>query len=186
MGLDLYLQRNISQKALINSQDKLFKISVETDPNINSATNPELTTTLDKALTSYIEEYSPEVSILAGYWSNTFALNQWFTNKLENADSVNNAEITIETLQELKTIIDKILEVRRNKSLKDADDFAQDYFYRDMRFLEPETGHFDNDDEFYTTLEQTKEILKTEINIYNVLKANDFEYAITWTYSASW
>lgn len=186
MGLDMYLKRNISQKAVINNQDKLFKVSVETDPNINSATNHELTTTLDKALTSYIEQYSPELSLLAGYWNNAFALNQWFADKLENTDSVNNTEITIETLQELKTIIDKILDIRRNESLEDANEFAQEYFYRDMRFLEPETGHFDNDDEFYATLEQTREILKTEINIYNVLKANNFEYAITWTYSASW
>lgn len=186
MGLDMYLKRNISQTALINTRDKLFNLSVATGPVVNSETNPELTTTLEKALTPYIKEFSPDVSILAGYWNETPALNQWFADKLESADSINNAELTIETLQELKTIIDQILDVRRNKSLTEADDFAQDYFYRDVRFITPESGIFDTDDVFYPTLEKTKEILENEINIYNVLKANDFEYAITWTYSASW
>lgn len=181
----MYLRRNISQTALIDSIDKLFNVSVNTDPKVNSTTTPELTSAMDKALTSYIPQYAPEISVLAGYWSNSFALHQWFTEKLEIADSLND-EFSIETLQELKKIIDKILDVYKNKSLKEADEFAQDYFYRDMRFLESETGHFDNDGEFYPALEQTREILESEINIYNILKRHGFEYAINWTYLASW
>jgi len=183
MGLDMYLHRNLDQKALLNDKKVLFNIApaIEADQNDEKAT--ALNNTIIEALTPADDIYNTTVSVLAGYWRKANAIHNWILNKTNEDDNCQNIDISKETLQAFLVDINHVLISRESESEDEAESIA-------LETIPPTEGFFfgdsDIDDYYYESLVDTKHIIEKELRLEKELTEAGFEFAISWTYRASW
>jgi len=181
MGLDMYLHRNLDQKALLNDKKVLFNIApaIEADQNDEKAT--ALNNTIIEALTPADDIYNTTVSVLAGYWRKANAIHNWILNKTNEEDNCQNIDISKETLQAFLVDINYVLD--SHESEDEAESIA-------LETIPPTEGFFfgdsDIDDYYYESLVDTKHIIEKELRLEKELTEAGFEFAISWTYRASW
>lgn len=183
MGLDMYLKRNIDQAALFDAKKELFYVRPVKNKQINPNVTPELVDALEKAFTPYDPIYKSQLSVMAGYWRKANAIHNWFINNAKVEDDCREFEVNLPDLQSLRGVITEILEPYDASDKNKAKVLAEKLLPTTSGFF---FGDTDVDDDYFNILRDTLEILNNEIAIARTFSENNFPFAISWTYRASW
>jgi hypothetical protein len=150
MGLDMYLSKKTYVKNWAHKEDK-HRVVVTTNDQTRLDIKPERVT--------YVDE---EVM----YWRKVNAVHAWFVENVQDGiDECQESRVTIEQLDELATICEKVIR-DKNPELLPA---SSGFFF----------GSTDYDEYYYQEVEETAKVLREEI------RNNQEEYP-EYFYQASW
>lgn len=150
MGLDMYLSKKTYVKNWAHKEDK-NRVVVTTNDQTRLDIKPERVT--------YVEE---EVM----YWRKVNAVHAWFVENVQDGiDECQESSVTIEQLDELATICEKVIRDKNPELLPSKGGF----FF----------GSTEYDEYYYQEIEETAEVLREEI------RNNQEEYP-EYFYQASW
>tara|TARA_R100001591_G_scaffold53638_1_gene63644 strand:+ start:6124 stop:6576 length:453 start_codon:yes stop_codon:yes gene_type:complete len=150
MGLDMYLSKKTYVKNWAHKEDK-HRVVVTTNDQTRLDIKPERVT--------FVEE---EVM----YWRKVNAVHAWFVENVQDGiDECQESRVTIEQLDELATICEKVVRDKNPELLPTQGGF----FF----------GSTDYDDYYYEEIEETAKVLREEI------RNNQEEYP-EYFYQASW
>lgn len=150
MGLDMYLSKKTYVKNWAHKEDK-HRVVVTLNDQTRLDIKPERVT--------YVDE---EVM----YWRKVNAVHAWFVENVQDGiDECQESRVTIEQLDELATICEKVIR-DKNPELLPA---SSGFFF----------GSTEYDDYYYQEIEETAKVLREEI------RNNQEEYP-EYFYQASW
>lgn len=183
MGLDMYLKRNMYQNENV--------LSITPKQSFKKEGFEELITRALKPATSYLQ---PNIGNNIAVWRKANAIHQWFiSNCADDVDECQAIDVSVEKLQQLKNICEKILKQPTNTSLM-------------IELLPPKSGFFfggtclsdpDTLEEYLDDVKYTDDILSNELEIakefekYKIPSKNNPNKLVTpiwisYTYRASW
>ena len=150
MGLDMYLSKKTYVKNWAHKEDK-HRVVVTLNDQTRLDIKPERVTYVDEEIM---------------YWRKVNAVHAWFVeNVQEGIDECQESRVTIEQLDELATICEKVIR-DKNPELLPA---SSGFFF----------GSTDYDEYYYQEVEETAKVLREEIR-------NNQEKYPEYFYQASW
>lgn len=150
MGLDMYLSKKTYVKNWAHKEDK-HRVVVTLNDQTRLDIKPERVT--------YVDE---EVM----YWRKVNAVHAWFVENVQDGiDECQESRVTIEQLDELATICEKVVRDKNPELLPSRSGFL--------------FGSTDYDDYYYEEIEETAKVLREEIR-------NNQEKYPEYFYQASW
>jgi len=150
MGLDMYLSKKTYVKNWAHKEDK-HRVVITTNDQTRLDIKPE-------RVTDVVEEVM--------YWRKVNAVHAWFVeNAQDGIDECQESRVTIEQLDELATICEKVVRDKNPELLPSQGGF----FF----------GSTDYDEYYYQEIEETAEVLREEIR-------NNQEKYPEYFYQASW
>ena len=149
MGLDMYLY-----KKTYVWDDENYEVTVKRNGEIHKSINPEKI--------KYIVE---EVM----YWRKANQIHEWFVNNVQNGnDDCASYHVSVEQLENLKTLCDKVLAEKNQVVAEELLPTAEGFFF----------GSTDYDEYYYSDLEETSKALESILAHYN--GNGSFVYESSW------
>lgn len=150
MGLDMYLSKKTYVKNWAHKEDK-HRVVVTKNDQTRLDIKPERVTYVDEEIM---------------YWRKVNAIHAWFVENVQDGiDECQESRVTIEQLDELATICEKVIRDKNPELLPSKGGF----FF----------GSTDYDEYYYDEIEETAKVLREEI------RNNQEEYP-EYFYQASW